>query len=54
MLAAGLAVLFAYLIDNNFPWGYGLVTGMLTLWAVYGVYRTIVQARAPKEYTDLV
>ena len=54
VLAAGLAVLFAYLIDNNFPWGYGLVTGMLTLWAVYGVYRTIVQARAPKEYTDLV
>ena len=54
VLAAGLAVLFAYLVDNNFPGGYGLVTGMLTLWAVYGVYRTIVQARAPKEYTDLV
>ena len=54
VLAAGLAVLFAYIVDNNLPWGYALVTGMLTLWAAYGVYRTIVQARAPKEYTDLV
>ena len=53
-LAAGLAVLFAYLVDNGQPWGYALVAGMLTLWAVYGVYRTIVQARAPKQYVDLV
>ena len=53
-VAAGLAVLFAYLVDNNEPWGYALVAGMLTLWAIYGVYRTVVQARAPKEYTDLV
>ena len=53
-VAAGFAILFAYLVDNNEPWGYALVAGMLTLWAIYGVYRTIVQARAPKEYTDLV
>ena len=53
-LAAGLAVLFAYLVDSGQPWGYALVTGMLTLWAIFGVYRTIVQARAPKQYTDLV
>lgn len=53
-LAAALAVLFAYLVDSGQPWGYGLVAGMLTLWAIYGVYRTIVQARAPKQYTDLV
>ena len=53
-LAAGLAVLFAYLVDSGQPWGYALVAGMLTLWAIYGVYRTIVQARAPKQYTDLV
>ena len=54
VLAAALAILFAYLVDSGQPWGYGLVAGMLTLWAVYGVYRTIVQARAPKQYTDLV
>ena len=54
VLAAGLAVLFAYLVDSGQPWGYALVAGMLTLWAIYGVYRTIVQARAPKQYTDLV
>jgi hypothetical protein len=53
-LAAGLGLLFAYLVDNSQPWGYSLVAGMLTLWAVFGVYRTIVQARAPKQYTDLV
>ncbi|RJU97485.1 MAG: hypothetical protein DWC10_04585 [Candidatus Poseidoniales archaeon] len=54
VLAAGLAVLFAYLVDDGQPWGYALVAGMLTLWAIYGVYRTIVQARAPKQYLDLV
>lgn len=54
VLAAALAILFAYLVDSGQPWGYGLVAGMLTLWAIYGVYRTIVQARAPKQYTDLV
>lgn len=53
-LAAGLALLFAYIVDDGMPWGYALVTGMLTLWAIFGVYRTIVQARAPQEYTDLV
>ena len=37
--------------DNH---GVRTVAGMLTLWAIYGVYRTIVQARAPKQYTDLV
>jgi len=54
VLSAGLAVLFAYTVDSGQPWGYVLVTGMLTLWAIFGVYRTIVQARAPKIYTDLV
>ena len=53
-LAAGLGIFFAYLVDDGQPWGYVLVVGMLTLWAVYGVYRTVVQARAPKTYTDLV
>lgn len=54
VLASGLAILFAYLVDSDQPWGYALVAGMLTLWAIFGVYRTIVQARAPKDYTDLV
>lgn len=54
VLAAGLGLTFAYVIDSGQSWGYALVTGMLTLWAAYGVYRTIVQARAPTTYTDLV
>lgn len=54
VLAAALGVTFAIFIDNGEPWGYSLVLGMLTLWAVFGVYRTIVQARAPTTYTDLV
>lgn len=53
-LAAVLGVAFASFVDSGQPWGYSLVLGMLTLWAVFGVYRTIVQARAPKTYTDLV
>jgi len=53
-LAALLAVAFASFVDAEQPWGYSLVLGMLTLWAVYGVYRTVVQARATKTYTDLV
>jgi hypothetical protein len=54
VLAAGLGITFAYLVDAGQPWGYSLVVGMLTLWAVYGVYRTIAQARATKTYTDMV
>ena len=52
--AAGLGITFAYLVDAGQPWGYSLVVGMLTLWAVYGVYRTVAQARATKTYTDMV
>ena len=47
-------LIFAWSIDSGQAWGIILITGMLMLWAIYGVYRTIVQARAPKEYTDLV
>ena len=47
-------LIFAWAIDSSQAWGIILVTGMLMLWAIFGVYRTIVQARAPKEYTDLV
>ena len=52
VLAAGLAVLFAYLVDSGQPWGYALVAGILTLWAIYGVYRTIVQALPPQSNTQ--
>ncbi len=47
-------LIFAWSIDSGQAWGIILLTGMLMLWAIFGVYRTIVQARAPKEYTDLV
>ena len=53
-LAAGLALLFGWSIESSQSWGTILVCLMIFLWAVFGVYRTIVQARAPKQYTDLV
>ena len=49
-----LTALFAFTIREGFAYGYPLVVGMLALWAIFGVYRTIVQARAEKKYTDLV
>jgi len=45
---------FGWSIESSQPWGYGLVLGMLTLWGIFGVYRTIVQARAPQKNTDLI
>lgn len=49
-----LTALFAFTIREGFAYGYPLVVGMLALWAIFGVYRTIVQARAEKKYTDLI
>ena len=54
ILAIIAVLIFAWSIDSTQSWGMMLLTGMLMLWAIFGVYRTIVQARAPKEYTDLV
>ena len=54
LLSIVLAVVFAWTIDSGMSWGYNLVTGMLTLWALFGVYRTIVQARAPEKSIDLI
>ena len=54
LLSIALAVVFAWTIDSGMAWGYNLVTGMLTLWALFGVYRTIVQARAPEKSIDLI
>ena len=53
-LSAGLLVLFAYLMDNDFDWQVRLTVGMCTLWAMYGVYRTVAQARAEPQAKDLV
>ncbi len=47
-------LLFAWSLDSSQAWGIILLTGMLMLWSIFGVYRTIVQAKAPKEYLDLV
>ena len=53
-LAAGLTLLFGWSLDSGQSWGVILLCLMIMLWAIFGVYRTIVQARAPKQYTDLV
>ncbi|MEC7178661.1 MAG: choice-of-anchor V domain-containing protein [Candidatus Thermoplasmatota archaeon] len=47
-------LMFAWSIDSSQAWGIILLTAMLMLWAIFSVYRTVVQARAPKQYTDLV
>ncbi len=54
LLSVITILLFAWAIDSSQAWGAVMITGMLMLWAIFGVYRTIVQAKAPKEYTDLV
>ena len=53
-LAAGLTLLFGWSLDTGQSWGVILLCLMIMLWSIFGVYRTIVQARAPKQYTDLV
>lgn len=53
-LSALLLVGFAWTVDNDQSWEVLLSVGMLTLWAIFGVYRTIVQARAPAQAKDLV
>jgi hypothetical protein len=53
-LSAGLLLLFAYVMDNDSGWQVRLAVGMCALWAMYGVYRTIEQARAEPEAKDLV
>ena len=54
VLSVATILLFAWSLDSSQSWGIILLTGMTMLWAIFGVYRTIVQARAPKQYTDLV
>jgi len=52
----GLIFLYATLnfILDDWGWGYYLVTGFLAFLCAYGVYRTVVQARAPVEVKDML
>ena len=54
LLTLATLLAFGWAVDDGQPWGYALVLGMLTLWGMFGVYRTIVQARAHPEHHDLV
>ena len=53
-VAAILLLMFAWTVDNENSWEVLLSLGMLSLWAIYGVYRTIAQARGPPQTKDLV
>ncbi|MCH1422933.1 MAG: hypothetical protein L7U62_05535 [Candidatus Poseidoniaceae archaeon] len=53
-ITALLLVTFAWAVDDNQSWQVLLTMGMLVLWGIFGVYRTIVQARAPAQAKDLV
>lgn len=52
----GLIFLYATLsfIQGGWGWGYFLVTGFMTFLCAYGVYRTVVQARAPVQVKDML
>tara|TARA_B100001173_G_scaffold309929_1_gene323331 strand:- start:586 stop:1551 length:966 start_codon:yes stop_codon:yes gene_type:complete len=54
ILGLGLLLAFGWAVDNSQPWGYSFLLGICTLWAMFGVYRTIVQARAEPNPEDLV
>jgi hypothetical protein len=49
-----LVVIFAWSINTDLELLASLFFGMLALWSIFGVYRTVVQARAEKKYTDLI
>jgi len=53
-VAAIMMILFAWAVDGGQSWQVLLTLGMLALWAIYGVYRTIVQARAVAQPKDMV
>ncbi len=54
VLAIGIAIGLGWGIDSGLPWGYNLVIAMLMLWSIFGVYRTVVQARAEAKPEDQV
>ena len=53
-VAAIMMLLFAWAVDGEQSWQVLLTLGMLALWAIFGVYRTIVQARAVAQPKDMV
>jgi len=54
VMTLSMLILLGWAVDSHLPWGYSLVIGMCTLWGIFGVYRTVVQARAPKQAKDIV
>ena len=54
VLTLGMAIAFGWAVDTALPWGYTLVILMCLLWGVFGVYRTVVQARAVENPADMV
>ena len=53
-ITLGLAIGLGWAVDTELPWGYTLVIAMCMLWGIYGVYRTVVQARAQEMPMDMV
>jgi hypothetical protein len=53
-VSAGMLIVFGWAIESGQSWEILLSVTMLTLWAIFGVYRTIVQARAPAQPKDMV
>ncbi len=54
VITLGLAIGLGWAVDTGLPWGYTLVIAMCMLWGIFGVYRTVIQARTAKEAMDLI
>ena len=54
VMTLSMLILLGWAVDSHLPWGYSLVIGMCTLWGIFGVYRTVVEARAPEQAKDIV
>lgn len=54
LITLGLAIGLGWAVDTELPWGYTLVIAMCMLWGIFGVYRTVIQARTAKEAMDLI
>jgi hypothetical protein len=54
VVTLGLAIGFGWAVDTELPWGYTLVIAMCMLWGIFGVYRTVIQARTKAQQQDMV
>lgn len=54
VVTLGLAIGFGWAVDTELPWGYTLVIAMCMLWGIFGVYRTVIQARTIAQPQDMV